>query len=54
MEFWKTIVIFETNTLEFVRYEFLTYIVNFGTESDFCKYPRSTFSDSPGPGPGPL
>ena len=35
LEFWKTIIIFEIGNLEFVRNEFLTHTVNFGTGSAF-------------------
>ena len=46
-EFEKTIVIFEISTLEFIKNEFLTIIVNLGIESVFSKSPA-------GPGLSPL
>ena len=48
----KTIVIFEISTLKFVKIEFLTQTVDFGTWSAFCKCRECTFSKSPGPGFG--
>ena len=49
LEFEKTIVIFEIS-LEFIKNEFLTIIVNLGIESVFSKSPASTFSEGPRPG----
>ena len=46
LEFWKTIVMFETSTLKFVWNESLNRTVNFGI--------GSAFSKEPGAGPGPL
>ena len=54
LEFENNIVIFEISTLESVKNEFLTYTVNFGIGSTFCKVLGSAFSQVPGPGPGPL
>ena len=54
LEFKKTIVIFEINTLQFVKNESLTHTVNFGIGSAFSKGPGSAFSEDSGPGPGPL
>ena len=51
IEFWKTIVIFETITLKFVESESLAGTVNFGIGSAFSKVPGSAFSEGPGPGP---
>ena len=48
--FWA-IVIFEIRTLQFVKNEFLTHTVNFGTWSAFCKVPGFAFSQDPVPGP---
>ena len=52
--FSKTIVIFEINTLKFVKNDSLTHIGNFGIGSTFSKGAGSAFSEGPGPGPGPL
>ena len=49
LEFWKTIVIFEISTLEFVQNVFLTHAVNFGIGSYFSKGPGSIFCESSGP-----
>ena len=54
LEFLKTIVIFEINTLKFVIIESLTRTVNFGIGSAFSKGPESAFSEGLGPGPGLL
>ena len=54
LEFWKTIVMFETSTLKFVWNESLNFTVNFGIGSAFSKGPGSAFSKEPGAGPGPL
>ena len=54
LDFCFNIVIFEINTLEFVKVEFLTHRVNFCIGSAFSKGPVFTFSEIPGPGPGPL
>ena len=54
LESETTIVIFEINTLEFIKNELLTIIVNFDKGSVFSKGPGSTFSEGLGPGPGPL
>ena len=54
LDFCYNIVIFEINTLEFVKVEFLTHRVNFCIGSAFSKGPVFTFSEIPGPGPGPL
>ena len=48
--FWA-IVIFEIRTLQFVKNEFLTHTVNFGTWSAFRKVPGFAFSQDPVPGP---
>ena len=48
LEFFKTIVIFEITTLEFVIYESLTHTMNFGMGFAFSKGPRSAFSEGPG------
>ena len=53
LEFLKTVVIFEINTLKFVKNESLTHAVNFGIGSAFSKSPVSAFSEGPGPSPGP-
>ena len=37
LEFWKTIVMFETSTLKFVWNESLNRTVNFGIKSAFSK-----------------
>ena len=50
LEFESNIVAFEISTLEIVRYEPLTNIVNFGIGSAFSKGPGSAFSEVPGPG----
>ena len=47
MKHENKIVIFEISTLEFVKNEFLTYIVNFGTGSTFSKGQGSAFSEGP-------
>ena len=54
LDFCYNIVIFEINTFEFVKVEFLTHRVNFCIGSAFSKSPVFTFSEIPGPGPGPL
>ena len=56
LEFQKFIVIFEISTLEFVKNESLTHIMNFGIGSGFSKGPGSAFSEGLGrvSGPGPL
>ena len=46
--FW-TRILFEINTLEFVNYEFLTHIMNFGIGSAFSKGLGSAFSEGLGP-----
>ena len=53
-EFSKTIAIFESSTLIFVKYEPLTHKVNFGIESAFSKAAGSAFSEGLCLGPGPL
>ena len=50
LEFLKTIVIFEINTLKFVANESLTHRVNFGIGSAFSKGPGTTISEGSGPG----
>ena len=42
---------FEINSLEFVRNEFLIHTVDFGIGPAFSKV--HVFSEGPGPGPGP-
>ena len=54
LEFRKTIVIFEINTLEFLKNESLIHTVNFDLGSAFSKGRGSGFSEGPGLGPGPL
>ena len=54
LDFCYNIVIFEINTFEFVKVEFLTHRVNSCIGSAFSKGPVFTFSEIPGPGPGPL
>ena len=54
LEFWKTIVIFETSTRKFVKIEFLIHTVTFGIWFVFSKVPESAFFDGPGPDPSPL
>ena len=49
----KNYVIFEINTLEFVKIEVLTHTVNFCIGSLFSKGSVSAFSEGPGPAPGP-
>ena len=48
-EFLKAIVLFEINTLEFVNYESLTHIMNFGIGYAFSKGLGSAFSEGLGP-----
>ena len=43
LEFWKTIVIFETSTRKFVKMRFLTHTVNFCIGSAFSKGPGPLF-----------
>ena len=50
----KNYVIFEINTLEFVKIEVLTHTVNFCIGSLFSKGSVSAFSEGPGPGPDSL
>ena len=45
LELWKTIFIFEISTLQFVRIEFLTQIVNFYVGPTFSKVSGSAFSE---------
>ena len=52
-ELSKTIVIFEINTLEFVKNESLYQTVNFVIGFTFPKDLTSAFSEGLGPGPGP-
>ena len=47
LKFKNDIIIFETNTLEFVTNEFLTHTVNFDIGSAFPKIPKSVFSEHP-------
>ena len=54
LEFQKSISIFETNTLKFVKNESLTRTVNFGIGFTFSKCPLSAFSEGPGSAPGLL
>ena len=54
LKFLKSIVIFGTSTLEFVKNGLLTHIVNFGLGSAFSKGPGSAFSQGPGAGLGLL
>ena len=54
LEFLKTVVIFEINTLKFVKNESLTHAVNFGIGSAFSEGLGSYFNEGPGPGLGPL
>ena len=49
-EFGKAIVIFEISTLEFIKTEFLTIIVNFGIGFTYSKGPGSACSEGLGPG----
>ena len=50
-EFWKSVVIFEINTLRFVKIEFLTHTVNFGMGSAFSRGPGFAFFQGPASGP---
>ena len=50
----KTMVIFEINTLQFIKNELLTNAVNFGIGSSFSKCPGLTFSEGQGSSLGPL
>ena len=43
LEFEKSSVIFEINTLEFIKIKFLTFLVNFDIASTFSKGPGSQF-----------
>ena len=43
LEFEKSTVIFEINTLEFIKIKFLTFLVNFDIASTFSKGPGSQF-----------
>ena len=52
LEFGKTMVIFEISTLEFIKKEFLTILVNFDVGSAFYKSSGFAFSERPGLGPG--
>ena len=54
LEFQKTIVVFETSTLEVVKNQFLIHTVNFCIESTFSKDPRSAFFEGQGLGLGTL
>ena len=54
LEFLKTIVIFEINSLKFDQNEFLTHTVNFAIGSAFSTGSGSTFSEGPGPSLGQL
>ena len=51
LKFDKTMVIFEINTLEFVKNEFLAIPVTFGIGFVFSKGPGSAFSEGSGRGP---
>ena len=53
MEFEKNIVIFEISTLDLIKIDFLTNVVNLGIGCVFSKRPGSTFSEYPGAGAGP-
>ena len=45
-------VIFEISTLEFIKTDFLTILVNFDVGSAFYKRSGFAFSECPGLGPG--
>ena len=54
LNFKKTIVMFDINTLKFVKNEFWTHRMNFGIESSFSKGPQCALFESPGVGVGQL